>query len=364
MAGRKNAPVSAPKGNDRNKALEVALSQIDKQFGKGSVMRLGDDSRPPVQVIPTGSLALDVALGIGGLPRGRVIEIYGPESSGKTTVALHAVASAQKAGGNAAFIDAEHALDPVYAKALGVDTDALLVSQPDTGEQALEIADMLIRSGGIDIIVIDSVAALVPKAEIEGEMGDSHVGLQARLMSQALRKITGALSATGTTAIFINQLREKIGVFFGSPETTTGGKALKFYASVRIDVRRIETLKETGAPVGNRTRAKIVKNNMAPPFKQAEFDIVYGKGISREGSIIDMGVQAGVVRKSGSWFTYGDDQLGQGKENVRQFLIDNPELATEIENKILATLGIGEPLESEDENQDLPDIDPREDAGF
>lgn len=364
MAGRKNAPVSAPKGNDRNKALEVALSQIDKQFGKGSVMRLGDDSRPPVQVIPTGSLALDVALGIGGLPRGRVIEIYGPESSGKTTVALHAVASAQKAGGNAAFIDAEHALDPVYAKALGVDTDALLVSQPDTGEQALEIADMLIRSGGIDIIVIDSVAALVPKAEIEGEMGDSHVGLQARLMSQALRKITGALSATGTTAIFINQLREKIGVFFGSPETTTGGKALKFYASVRIDVRRIETLKEAGAPVGNRTRAKIVKNKMAPPFKQAEFDIVYGKGISREGSIIDMGVQAGVVRKSGSWFTYGDDQLGQGKENVRQFLIDNPKLATEIENKILATLGIGEPLESEDENQDLPDIDPMEDAGF
>ena len=364
MAGRKNAPVSAPKGNDRNKALEVALSQIDKQFGKGSVMRLGDDSRPPVQVIPTGSLALDVALGIGGLPRGRVIEIYGPESSGKTTVALHAVASAQKAGGNAAFIDAEHALDPVYAKALGVDTDALLVSQPDTGEQALEIADMLIRSGGIDIIVIDSVAALVPKAEIEGEMGDAPVGLQARLMSQALRKITGALSATGTTAIFINQLREKIGVFFGSPETTTGGKALKFYASVRIDVRRIETLKEAGAPVGNRTRAKIVKNKMAPPFKQAEFDIVYGKGISREGSIIDMGVQAGVVRKSGSWFTYGDDQLGQGKENVRQFLIDNPELATEIENKILATLGIGEPLESEDENQDLPDIDPMEDAGF
>ncbi|QYB15859.1 recombinase RecA [Schaalia turicensis] len=364
MAGRKNAPVSAPKGNDRNKALEVALSQIDKQFGKGSVMRLGDDSRPPVQVIPTGSLALDVALGIGGLPRGRVIEIYGPESSGKTTVALHAVASAQKAGGNAAFIDAEHALDPVYAKALGVDTDALLVSQPDTGEQALEIADMLIRSGGIDIIVIDSVAALVPKAEIEGEMGDSHVGLQARLMSQALRKITGALSATGTTAIFINQLREKIGVFFGSPETTTGGKALKFYASVRIDVRRIETLKEAGAPVGNRTRAKVVKNKMAPPFKQAEFDIVYGKGISREGSIIDMGVEAGVVRKSGSWFTYGDDQLGQGKENVRQFLIDNPELATEIENKILAALGIGEPLESEDENQDLPDIDPMEDAGF
>ncbi|EFF79206.1 recombinase RecA [Pauljensenia sp. UMB0018B] len=363
MAARK-APAAKPATNDRNKALEVALSQIDKQFGKGSVMRLGDDNRPPVQVIPTGSLALDVALGIGGLPRGRVIEVYGPESSGKTTVALHAVANAQKAGGNAAFIDAEHALDPVYARALGVDTDSLLVSQPDTGEQALEIADMLIRSGGIDIIVIDSVAALVPKAEIEGEMGDSHVGLQARLMSQALRKITGALSATGTTAIFINQLREKIGVFFGSPETTTGGKALKFYASVRIDVRRIETLKEAGAPVGNRTRAKVVKNKMAPPFKQAEFDIVYGKGISREGSIIDMGVEAGIVRKSGSWFTYGDDQLGQGKENVRQFLVDNPELANEIEQKILVSLGIGEAPDPDQASQDVPDIDPDEDAGF
>ncbi len=363
MAARK-APAAKPATNDRNKALEVALSQIDKQFGKGSVMRLGDDNRPPVQVIPTGSLALDVALGIGGLPRGRVIEVYGPESSGKTTVALHAVANAQKAGGNAAFIDAEHALDPVYARALGVDTDSLLVSQPDTGEQALEIADMLIRSGGIDIIVIDSVAALVPKAEIEGEMGDSHVGLQARLMSQALRKITGALSATGTTAIFINQLREKIGVFFGSPETTTGGKALKFYASVRIDVRRIETLKEAGAPVGNRTRAKVVKNKMAPPFKQAEFDIVYGKGISREGSIIDMGVEAGIVRKSGSWFTYGDDQLGQGKENVRQFLVDNPELANEIEQKILISLGIGEAQDPDQASQDVPDIDPDEDAGF
>ena len=363
MAARK-APTAKPATNDRNKALEVALSQIDKQFGKGSVMRLGDDNRPPVQVIPTGSLALDVALGIGGLPRGRVIEVYGPESSGKTTVALHAVANAQKAGGNAAFIDAEHALDPVYARALGVDTDSLLVSQPDTGEQALEIADMLIRSGGIDIIVIDSVAALVPKAEIEGEMGDSHVGLQARLMSQALRKITGALSATGTTAIFINQLREKIGVFFGSPETTTGGKALKFYASVRIDVRRIETLKEAGSPVGNRTRAKVVKNKMAPPFKQAEFDIVYGKGISREGSIIDMGVEAGIVRKSGSWFTYGDDQLGQGKENVRQFLVDNPELANEIEQKILVSLGIGEAPDPDQASQDVPDIDPDEDAGF
>ena len=361
-APRKGSSSSA--NGDRNKALELALSQIDKQFGKGSVMRLGDDSRPPVQVIPTGSLALDVALGIGGLPRGRVIEIYGPESSGKTTVALHPVASAQKAGGNAAFIDAEHALDPVYARALGVDTDNLLVSQPDTGEQALEIADMLIRSGGIDIIVIDSVAALVPKAEIEGEMGDSHVGLQARLMSQALRKITGALSATGTTAIFINQLREKIGVFFGNPETTTGGKALKFYASVRIDVRRIETLKEAGAPVGNRTRAKIVKNKMAPPFKQAEFDIVYGKGISREGSIIDMGVETGIIRKSGSWFTYGDDQLGQGKENVRQFLSDNPELADEIEQKILVSLGIGLQDQPQDDAAAVEMDSAIEDAGF
>ncbi len=334
---------AASQTQDRSKALATALAQIDKSFGKGSVMRLGDDTRPPVSVIPTGSTALDVALGIGGLPRGRVVEIYGPESSGKTTVALHAVANAQKAGGNAAFIDAEHALDPVYAKALGVDTDNLLVSQPDTGEQALEIADMLIRSGGLDIIVIDSVAALVPKAEIEGEMGDSHVGLPARLMSQALRKITGALSATGTTAIFINQLREKIGVFFGSPETTTGGKALKFYASVRIDVRRIQTLKDGDQPVGNRTRAKVVKNKMAPPFKQAEFDILYGQGISREGGLLDLGVENGIVRKSGAWFTYGTDQLGQGKENSRQFLKDNPELADEIENKILAALGIGEP---------------------
>ena len=330
----------ATQAQDRSKALDVALAQIDKAFGKGSVMRLGDQTHRAVSVIPTGSLALDIALGVGGLPRGRVVEIYGPESSGKTTVALHAVASAQKAGGNAAFIDAEHALDPEYAKKLGVNTDDLLVAQPDTGEQALEIADMLIRSGGIDIIVIDSVAALVPKAEIEGEMGDSHVGLQARLMSQALRKMTGALSASGTTAVFINQLREKIGVFFGSPETTTGGKALKFYSSVRLDIRRIETLKDAGAPVGNKTRVKVVKNKMAPPFKQAEFDILYGEGISREGSLIDMGVETGIVRKSGSWFTYGSDQLGQGRENVRQFLKDNPELANEIERKILVAVGI------------------------
>ena len=333
----------ATQTKDRSKALATALAQIDKSFGKGSVMRLGDEIRPPVAVIPTGSTALDVALGIGGLPRGRIVEIYGPESSGKTTVALHAVASAQKGGGNAAFIDAEHALDPVYAKALGVDTDNLLVSQPDTGEQALEITDMLIRSGGLDIIVVDSVAALVPKAEIEGEMGDSHVGLQARLMSQALRKITGALSSTGTTAIFINQLREKIGVFFGNPETTTGGKALKFYASVRIDVRRTQTLKDGDQPVGNRTKAKVVKNKMAPPFKQAEFDILYGQGISREGGLLDLGVDNGVIRKSGAWYTYGSDQLGQGKENARTFLKDNPELAEEIENKILAALGVGEP---------------------
>ena len=344
---------AASQTQDRSKALATALAQIDKSFGKGSVMRLGDDTRPPVSVIPTGSVALDVALGVGGLPRGRIIEVYGPESSGKTTVALHAVASAQRAGGNAAFIDAEHALDPVYAKALGVDIDNLLVSQPDTGEQALEITDMLVRSGGLDIIVIDSVAALVPKAEIEGEMGDSHVGLQARLMSQALRKITGALSSTGTTAIFINQLREKIGVFFGNPETTTGGKALKFYASVRLDVRRIGGLKDGDQPVGNRTRVKVVKNKMAPPFKQAEFDILYGQGISREGSLLDLGVDNGVVRKSGAWFTYGEDQLGQGKENARNFLKDNPQLAAEIEEKILAALGIGEPGRKAREAEEL-----------
>ncbi|MBB4734855.1 recombinase RecA [Micrococcus cohnii] len=327
-------------GTDREKALDAALAQIDKHFGKGSVMRLGDQSMQPVETISTGSVALDVALGVGGLPRGRVVEIYGPESSGKTTVALHAVAAAQRNGGIAAFIDAEHALDPVYARKLGVDTDALLVSQPDTGEQALEIMDMLVSSGSLDIIVVDSVAALVPRAEIEGEMGDSHVGLQARLMSQALRKITGRLSSSKTTAIFINQLREKIGVFFGSPETTTGGKALKFYASVRIDVRRIETLKEAGNPVGNRTRAKIVKNKMAPPFKQAEFDILYGVGISREGGLIDMGVEEGIVKKSGAWFTYDGDQLGQGKENARRFLRDNPDLALEIEQRIRVKLGI------------------------
>ncbi len=328
-------------GGDRDKALDAALANIERQFGKGSVMRLGEETRAALEVIPTGAIALDVALGIGGLPRGRVVEIYGPESSGKTTVALHAVANAQRAGGIVAFIDAEHALDPDYAKALGVDTDALLVSQPDSGEQALEIADMLVRSGALDLIVIDSVAALVPRAEIEGEMGDSHVGLQARLMSQALRKMTGALNGAGTTMIFINQLREKIGVMFGSPETTTGGRALKFYASVRLDVRRIETLKDGQEMVGNRTRIKVVKNKVAPPFKQAEFDIMYGQGISREGGLIDVGVEAGLVRKAGAWYTYEGDQLGQGKENSRNFLRDNPDLANELEKRILEKLGVG-----------------------
>ncbi|MGA5305093.1 recombinase RecA [Nucisporomicrobium flavum] len=344
-------------GPDRDKALDLALAQIDKQFGKGSVMRLGE--RPVVQtaVIPTGSIALDVALGVGGLPRGRVIEVYGPESSGKTTVALHAVANAQRAGGIAAFIDAEHALDPEYARALGVDTDALLVSQPDTGEQALEIADMLIRSGALDIIVIDSVAALVPRAEIEGEMGDSHVGLQARLMSQALRKITGILSNSGTTAIFINQLREKIGVMFGSPETTTGGRALKFYASVRLDVRRIESLKDGTDVVGNRTRVKVVKNKVAAPFKQAEFDIMYGKGISREGSLIDVGVEQNIIRKSGAWYTYDGDQLGQGKEKAREFLKENPDVAAEIEKKILEKLGVGQTTGDAAGGPELPPVD-------
>ena len=327
---------------DRAKALEAALAQIEKQHGRGSVMRLGDEVRQPIEVIPTGSIALDVALGIGGLPRGRVVEIYGPESSGKTTVALHVIANAQAAGGICAFIDAEHALDPDYAAKLGVNTDELLVSQPDNGEQALEIADTLVRSGALALIVIDSVAALTPRAEIEGEMGDSHVGLQARLMSQALRKMTGALSNAGTTAIFINQLREKIGVMFGSPETTTGGRALKFYSSVRLDVRRIETLKDGSEMVGNRTRVKVAKNKVAPPFKQAEFDIIYGQGISREGSLIDLGVECGIVRKAGAWFTYGADQLGQGKENARTYLKKNPDVANELESRILKHMGIGE----------------------
>ncbi|MDE0867591.1 MAG: recombinase RecA [Aquiluna sp.] len=333
-----------PSASDREKALDTALAQIDRQFGKGSVMRLGSEERAPIASISTGSIALDVALGIGGLPRGRIVEVYGPEASGKTTIALHAIASAQKAGGTAAFIDAEHALDPIYAAKLGVDIDALLVSQPDTGEQALEITDMLIRSGSIDVIVIDSVAALVPRAEIEGEMGDTHVGLQARLMSQALRKLTGAISNTDTTAIFINQLREKIGVFFGSPETTSGGKALKFYASVRLDIRRIETLKDgQNNAVGNRSRVKVVKNKLASPFKQAEFDIIFGEGISREGSLIDFGVEQDIVNKSGAWYTFDGEQLGQGKENSRKFLKENPEIAATIEQKIKVKLGVGVP---------------------
>lgn len=327
---------------DREKALATALQQIEKQHGKGSIMRLGEQETVKIAAIPTGSVALDVALGVGGLPRGRIVEIYGPESSGKTTVALHAIANAQAEGGICAFIDAEHALDPEYARKLGVDTDSLLVSQPDNGEQALEIADTLVRSGALELIVVDSVAALTPKAEIEGEMGDSHVGLQARLMSQALRKMTGALNAAGTTAIFINQLREKIGVMFGSPETTTGGRALKFYSSVRLDVRRVETLKDGSEMVGNRTRVKVAKNKVAPPFKQAEFDILYGQGISREGSLIDMGVDRGIITKSGSWFSYNNEQLGQGKENVRKFLRGNPDVANEIEDKILTHLGLRE----------------------
>jgi recombination protein RecA len=348
---------------DKGKALEAALLQIERQFGKGSIMRLGEETRVPVEVIPTGSIALDVALGIGGLPRGRVVEIYGPESSGKTTVALHAIANAQKGGGIAAFIDAEHALDPEYAQKLGVDTEALLVSQPDTGEQALEIMDMLIRSGAIDIVVIDSVAALVPKAEIEGEMGDSHVGLQARLMSQALRKIAGALNQTKTTAIFINQLREKVGVMFGSPETTSGGKALKFYASVRMDIRRIETLKDGTEAVGNRTRIKVVKNKMAPPFKTAEFDILYGVGISKEGSLIDLGVEQGIVRKAGAWYTYEGDQLGQGKENARNFLRDNADISNEIEKRIKEKLGVGPRLDNDPTATGVPAPAPAGAAG-
>ena len=319
---------------EKEKALEIALSQIEKSFGKGAIMKLGDASRVPVSVIPTGCLDLDLALGVGGVPRGRVIEIFGPESSGKTTIALHVVAQAQRMGGTAAFIDAEHALDPVYAEHLGVQIDDLYVSQPDTGEQALDIAEALARSGAIDIIVIDSVAALVPKAELEGDMGDSHVGLQARLMSQALRKLTGCVAKTNTVVIFINQLREKVGVMFGNPETTTGGKALKFYASVRMDVRRIETLKNGNEAVGSRTRVKIVKNKVAPPFRIAEFDMLYGEGISKEGSILDMAIDRRIIIKSGSWFSYGEMRMAQGRENARLFLKDNPEVCNEIENKI------------------------------
>ncbi|MFT4185752.1 MAG: recombinase RecA [Micrococcaceae bacterium] len=340
MAAKKTKVVPATTESQKQKALDNSLAKIEKSFGKGAVMRMGERTHENIEAISTGSPELDIALGIGGIPRGRVVEVYGPESSGKTTVALHAVASAQKEGGIAAFIDAEHALDPEYAAKLGVDIDSLLIAQPDTGEQALQIMDELVGSGAIDIIVVDSVAALVPKAEIDGDMGDSHVGLQARLMSQALRKITGRLAQTNTTAIFINQLREKIGVFFGSPETTTGGKALKFYASVRIDIRRTGALKDGDKIVGNRTKAKIVKNKVAPPFKIAEFDLLYGEGISREGGLIDMGVENKIITKSGAWFTYEGDQLGQGKEKVRRFLKDNPELAHEIEDKIKIATGI------------------------
>lgn len=326
--------------NERTKALDMALSQIDKQFGKGSIMRMGEKATMAVESVSTGALSLDLALGIGGLPRGRVTEIYGPESSGKSTLAMHVVAEAQRNGGTCAYIDAEHAMDPVYAAAIGVDIDSLLISQPDTGEQALEICDMLVRSGAIDVVVIDSVAALTPKVEIEGDMGASHVGLQARLMSQALRKLTGNLNKTKTIAIFINQLREKIGVMFGSPETTPGGRALKFYSSVRLDIRRIESLKDSGEVVGNRTRVKVVKNKVSPPFRQAEFDIMYGKGISREGALLDMSVELDIVTKSGAWFTYEGEQLGQGRENAKNFLIAHPEIMVEISDKVMIAAGL------------------------
>ena len=337
---------------ERDKALEMALGQIEKQFGKGSIMRLGEQAHVGIEAVSTGALALDLALGIGGLPRGRVVEIYGPESSGKSTLAMHVVAEAQRNGGVCAYIDAEHAMDPVYARSIGVDIDQLLISQPDTGEQALEIADMLVRSGALDVVVIDSVAALTPKAEIEGEMGDTHVGLQARLMSQALRKLTANLNKTNTIAIFINQLREKIGVMFGSPETTPGGRALKFYSSVRLDIRRIESIKDGAEVVGNRTRVKVVKNKVAPPFRQAEFDIMYGKGISREGTLLDMAVDLGIVKKSGAWFTYDGEQMGQGRENAKSFLTENPELMVDITEKVRTASGLtgsGEGFEATDE---------------
>ena len=337
---------------NRDEKLDNVLSQIEKQFGEGSLMRLGSDDIKQMPSISTGALSLDLALGIGGVPKGRVVEIYGPESSGKTTLSLHIAAEAQKAGGVAAFIDAEHALDPIYARNLGVDVDELLVSQPDTGEQALEIADMLVQSGGVDVIVIDSVAALVPKAEIEGEMGDTHVGLQARLMSQALRKLTGSIGKSGTTLIFINQIREKIGVMWGSPETTSGGRALKFYSSVRIDVRRIETLKVGAEQIGNRVRAKLVKNKVAPPFREAEFDIMFGLGISREGSLLDVAVEKGIVNKAGAWFTYDDVQLGQGKEKAKMYLRDNTDVAIQLENAVLSEVGLSEDKDNKTEKED------------
>ena len=342
---------------DREKALGVALGQIEKQFGKGSIMRMGENVHMAIESIPTGALSLDLALGIGGLPRGRIVEIYGPESSGKSTLAMHVVAEAQRNGGICAYVDAEHAMDPIYAKAIGVNVDDLLISQPDTGEQALEISDMLIRSGALDVLVIDSVAALTPRAEIEGEMGDTHVGLQARLMSQALRNLTANLSKSNTVAIFINQLREKVGVIYGSPEITPGGRALKFYASVRIDIRRVETIKDGADMIGNRTRAKVVKNKCGAPFKVAEFDIMYGKGISREGSLLDVSVDLGFVKKSGAWFTYEGEQLGQGRENVKTFLIENPQLMAEIDERVRAALAPVDPATVEDDVSSLTDPD-------
>ena len=343
---------------EKRKALEAAMGQIEKQFGKGSIMKLGEFQEMNIESIPTGALSLDVALGIGGIPRGRIIEVFGPESSGKTTLALHAVAEAQKLGGEAAFIDAEHALDPVYAKKLGVDVDNLIVSQPDTGEQALEIVEALVRSGAIDIIVVDSVAALVPKAEIDGEMGDSHMGLQARLMSQALRKLAGVLNKSKTVIIFINQLREKIGVMFGNPETTTGGRALKFYASVRLDIRKIENIKQEGEVIGNRARVKVIKNKVAPPFREAEFDIIYGKGISKEGNILDLAVNLNIIDKSGSWFGYNGERIGQGRENVKQYLLENPKILKELEEKIRENFNaafeksLGEEIKDEEEGEE------------
>lgn len=343
---------------DRRAALEQALRQIEKQFGKGSIMKLGESAHTQVETIPSGSLALDIALGVGGFPRGRIIEVYGPESSGKTTVALHAIASVQQRGGQAAFIDAEHALDPLYASKLGINIDELLLSQPDTGEQALEIAEALVRSGAVDIIVIDSVAALVPKAEIEGEMGDSHVGLQARLMSQALRKLSGAINKSKTIAIFINQLREKVGIMFGNPETTPGGRALKFYSSIRLDVRRVETIKQGNDMIGNRTRIKVVKNKVAPPFKQADIDIMYGEGISKEGSIVDIATEMDIVNKSGAWYSYNNERLGQGRENAKQFLKENPQIANEIEQKIRESSNLTTvPTSSSLDDDEEPDFD-------
>ena len=343
---------------EKKKALEMAMSQIEKQFGKGSVMKLGEFKAMEIEAIPTGALSLDIALGIGGVPRGRIIEVFGPESSGKTTLALHIVAEAQKMGGEAAFIDAEHALDPVYAKKLGVDIDNLIVSQPDTGEQALEITESLVRSGALDVIVVDSVAALVPKAEIDGDMGDSHMGLQARLMSQALRKLAGAINKSKTVLIFINQLREKIGVMFGNPETTTGGRALKFYASVRMDIRRIENIKQDGEVKGNRVRVKVIKNKVAPPFREAEFDIVYGQGISKEGNILDMAVNLDIVEKAGSWFSYNGERIGQGRENVKKYLKENPEMLEDIEEKVRENFAkafeqsLGEDLPSKEDEEE------------